>query len=57
MLEEMTNAFTLSEKKLHCKCLQGFTEKVHSTLVKMIGKHYTEGNSNKITGKIFDCYG
>ena len=42
---------------LHCKCLQGFTGKVHFVLVKMIGKHYTEGNHNKITGKIFNCYG
>ena len=36
--------------------MQGFTGKVHSVLVKMIGKHYTEGNHNKITGKIFNCY-
>ena len=42
---------------VHCKWMQGFTGKVHSTLVKMIGKHYTEGNYNKITGKIFNCYG
>ena len=43
--------------KLHCKCLQGFTGKVHFVLVNMIGKHCTEGNHNKITGKIFNCYG
>ena len=47
---------------MHCKCLQAFTGKVHSgkvhsMLVKIIGKHYTEGNYNKITGKIFNCYG
>ena len=35
---------------VHCKWMQGFTGKVHSILVKMIGKHYTEGNHNKITG-------
>ena len=44
-------------ENLHCKCLQGFTGKVHSVLVIMIGKNYTEGNHNKITGKIFNCYG
>ena len=49
-----TSNFT---KELHCKCLQGFTGKVHFVLVNMIGKHYTEGNHNKITGKIFNCYG
>ena len=42
---------------VHCKWMQGFTGKVHSVLVKMIGKHYTEGNHNEITGKIFNCYG
>ena len=42
---------------LHCKCLQGFTGKVHSMLVKIIGKHYTEANYNNITGKIFKGYG
>ena len=41
----------------HCKWMQGFTGKVHSILVKMIGKHYTEGNHNEITGKIFNWYG
>ena len=25
--------------RVHCKCLQGFTGKVHSILVKTIGKH------------------
>jgi len=44
-------------ESIHCKCLQGFTGKVHFVLVKMIGKYYTEGNHNKITGKIFNCYG
>ena len=42
---------------VHCKCLQGFTGKVHSMLVKVIGKHYTEANYNTITGKIFKGYG
>jgi len=49
--------FSLKNIWLHCKWMQGPTGKVHSVLVKMIGKHYTEGNHNEITGKIFNCYG
>ena len=31
----------INSKYTHCKCLQGFTGKVHSILVKIIGKHYS----------------
>ena len=36
---------------LHCKCLQGFAGKVHSTLVKIIGKHYSRETTIKLQGK------
>ena len=49
---------------LHCKGLQGFTEKVHSILVKIIGKHYSretklklQGNFLIVMGKIVNVIG
>ena len=36
---------------MHCKCLQGFTGKVHSILVKIIGKHYSRETTIKLQGK------
>ena len=36
---------------VHCKCLQGFKGKVHSILVKMIGKHYSRETTIELWGK------
>ena len=37
--------------------MKGFTGKVHSILVKMMGKHYTEGKSLIVMGKIVNVIG
>ena len=42
---------------LHCKGLQGFTGKVHSILVKIIGKHYSRETKIKLQGKFLIVMG